>query len=369
MPTLIPYALTFRGGLRLGLRDVDPAKSGQMIPSDTLFAALTDCVRRSGADVNAWLAPFTASPPAPPFLLTSAFPFAGQVRFYPMPVNGFTVFRTDALEKRGKQLKHIRYISEGLLRRWLDGAFLNDWLFPEKPSDEPRTGAALQGGALWLAVDEIDLLPENMRLPSGRRHALRVLKVWEQDVVPHVTVDRVASASNIFQAGRVTFSEGCGLWFGAQAAQGDLSMLEHPLAILQDDGLGADRSTGSGAFTYEKRGALSLPDAQAGRLAYLLSRYHPRPEELPGALNAAGAAYRLAGVGGWVNSPDGPIMRRKRVQLVAEGSLVVLPHTPAGGLVDVRPTFTAQAGQLPHPVYRCGLALALSAPEMEAARE
>jgi CRISPR-associated protein Csm4 len=368
MNTLIPYTLTFRGGLRIGLRDVDATKISAVIPSDTLFAALVDCVRRSGDDVDAWLAPFCASPP---FLLTSAFPFAGQVRFYPMPVDLAAVFRLNALEQRAKQLKRIRYFSEGLLRRWLKGELLNDVLFPEKPFDEPRLAAALQGGAFWLTVDEIDLLPEALRRPSRKRHALIALQVWASDIVPHVIVDRVTSAANIFQTGRVIFTEGCGLWFGAQpaAAQSDLSILEKPLAMLQEDGLGADRSTGSGGFTFARQPALALPEARVGRLAYLLSRYHPRRDELPAALSAARSAFLLAGVGGWVNSPDGPAMRRKRVQMVTEGSLVQLPRLPAGDLVDVAPTYAAKAGQLKHKVYRYGLALGLDAPTMEVVDE
>lgn len=84
------------------------------LPSDTLFAALIDGWRRLGGDPAAWLAPFLGDPPDPPFALTSAFPFVGGVRFYPMPVDLRRLF---AQAEAGKRVKRIAYLSEGLLRR------------------------------------------------------------------------------------------------------------------------------------------------------------------------------------------------------------------------------------------------------------
>jgi len=82
---------------------------------------------------------------------------------------------------------------------------------------------------------------------------------------------------------------------------------------------------------------------------------------LPQALTAKDTAYDLVSVAGWLRSPDGPAQRRKRLILVAEGSLVRPPAFPAGDVTDVRPDYEGGPG-VPHPVYRYGLALALGWP-------
>jgi len=81
MPALTVYRLTFPGGLHIGTRGVTLEESGVDIPSDTLFAALVDACRRL-SDPAAFVEPFLQDAP---FLLSSAFPFVGEVRFFPMP--------------------------------------------------------------------------------------------------------------------------------------------------------------------------------------------------------------------------------------------------------------------------------------------
>ncbi len=369
MPSLTPYTLTFRGGLRVGTRGVNLEEAGLPLPSDTLFAALVDALRRAGGDVDVFLNAYAQDPP---FLLSSAFPYAGQVRFFPMPADPTRLFSPAFLAGNGgggapvslKAIKRIGFLSQRLLERALNGQRLDAFLFPAGETDEPRPdgGAALQGGELWLTVEEIEHLPADMRRPAGKRHALRALKVWSKDPVPRVTVDRVNQASAIYHSGRITFGADCGLWFGVSWRRADpaaADLLARALAVLEGDGLGGERSSGYGAFHAQAGQSFDLPDAAPGGLAYLLSRYHPRPQDVSG-LTSPGAAYRLTSVGGWLRSPDGPAQRRKRVHLLAEGSLVALPHLPAGDLADVTPDYDNPAGQLPHRVYRCGLALAAS---------
>ena len=368
MPALTPYYLTFHGGLRVGTRGVNLEEAGLPVPSDTLYSALVDAYRRSGCDPRDLLLPFLQSPPDPPFLLTSAFPFAGEVRFYPMPVDLIKVFSNQVLAKRGKAVKRIRFFSQKLLEIALSGQNLDEWLFPEAQSEEPRRGVALQEGALWLTVDEICQLPPPFQRTEGRRHALRVLNVWAEAKTPRVTIDRVTSASTIYHSGRITFAEQCGLWFGIswrKDTKEDHQTFEHSLAILEGDGLGGERSAGYGAFSAKPEQPFSLPDVQPGRLTYLLSRYHPATEELPAAMADPQAAYHLAAVGGWLRSPDGPSQRRKRVHLVTEGSLVALGADQFGDLADVTPTYANPDGDLPHRVYRFGLALAAGWPRKE----
>ncbi len=376
MPDLTCYHLEFPGGLHVGTGGADLEDSTHRVPADTLFAAWVDACLRLGIDPAALCAPFTADPPDPPFLLTSAFPRAGGLRFYPAPPGLGGLLSADALSKGGKKVRRIAYLSEGLLLRALKGECLDDYRFPADLNEEPKRGATLQGGALWFVLDELDLLPESFRLAAGKRHALPRHTVWADAPVPRVTVDRVNSASTIYHAGKVFFAEGCGLWFGVEwldparpisgASMTYREALARGLDALQADGLGGERSSGYGAFKAEGPKSLSLPgDARPGGLLYLLSRYHPRASELPAALTGPRAAYNLAVVGGWMRSPEGAAQRRKRLRLVAEGSLVCPPAFPAGDVPDVKPEYDNPAGQPGHPVYRCGLALGLAWPEQE----
>lgn len=371
MPQLIPYQLAFHSGLHLGTRGVNLEEAGLSLPADTLFAALLDVWRRAGGDAADLAAPFTAAPPDPPFLLTSAFPYAGEVRFYPLPLNLTALFSAETLRRRGKDIKRIRYLSEALFRKALAGEPLDADLFPADEAEEPQRGLALQDGSLWLSVEEATRLPGSLQRDPARRRALRYLNLWNVGRVPRVTVSRITSASTIFHAGRVTFAADCGLWFGVawrapeqRVGTGPLSFrqaFQQALALLQHEGLGGERTAGYGAFTFKEGEAFTLPDPAPGGLALLLSRYHPRPDELPQALTAQDTAYDLVGVAGWLRSPDGPAQRRKRLVMVAEGSLVRPPAFPAGDITDVRPDYEAGPG-LPHPVYRYGLALAVGWP-------
>jgi len=373
MPELTEYRLTFRSGYHLGTRGVNLEESGVVIPSDTLFAALVDAFARGGGDPEDLVALFPGADGGasgdPPFLLTSAFPFAGAVRFFPMPVPLQRFFTEEMLKERRKELKRVRFVSESLFRRMLEGETMDGWLFPESEQAEPATGVALQRGIFWLTVEEVAGLPKSMRRPSGRRHALRYVRVYAVQQTPRVAVDRVSSASDIFHTGRVSLAPYCGLWFGVAWRRPEVPVGEREvtvsqafgqaLALLQDDGLGGERSAGYGAFDCVETGAsIILSDPRPGGLALLLSRYRPRQAELPDALTGNGTSYALTSVAGWLRSWGAASQRRRRLWLVDVGGIVrTVGLGPWGDLVDVRPIYSSPAGELPHPVWRYGLAL------------
>lgn len=376
MAELTVYRLAFRSGFHIGAHGVNLEESAEHIPSDTLFSALMDAVLRLSGDGEAFAGPFARGDP--PFLLTSAFPFAGAVRFFPMPVPLDRWFAPETLRERSKELKRVRFVSEALFRWMLAGERMDDWLFPKEEEAEPTRGVALQGGAFWLTVEEAKGLPDQMqRDPETRKpialRALRHHSVLKAHQVPRVTLDRAISASNIFHAGRVSFSPGCGLWFGLQWRRNDSSLRDlflQALAVLADDGLGGERTVGYGGFTWAKEGPMTLPDPADGGLLWLLSRYHPRATELPAALTKS-PGYALTAVAGWLRTWQGAAQRRKRLWLVAEGSLVwAVGPGPWGDLTDVRPEYPNAGVRFPHPVWRYGFALgAAVAPVSSGPRE
>ncbi|MEJ5310509.1 MAG: type III-A CRISPR-associated RAMP protein Csm4 [Anaerolineae bacterium] len=369
MPELTVYRLTFAGGLHVGARGVDLAESSVSVPSDTLLAALLDAHCRAGGQIENWFIP-PAEPDASTrdcaYRITSAFPYAGEVYFFPMPVPAQVFFSNSLLQDRRKDVKRIRFVSEGILRKMLAGKLLDDWLFPKDEKAEPTTGVALQGGALWLTLAECERLPDVLRHDAKTNkpippRALRRHAVYAETTVPRVTVNRINSAANIFHAGRVTFAAGCGLWFGLSGQPP--ADLTRALQMLSEDGLGGERAAGYGVFSWSVAPQpLALPDPSPNGAALLLSRYHPRAGEIA-ALQRPGAAYELTAVAGWLRTWDGAAQRRRRLRLLREGSVVYLPGSgPWGDVVDVRPTYENPADDLPHPVWRAGLALAVGWP-------
>ncbi|MCG2787968.1 MAG: type III-A CRISPR-associated RAMP protein Csm4 [Anaerolineae bacterium] len=359
MPGLIPYHLSFPHGLHVGRGVESLDETLSYVPSDTLFAALLDTWNILGRDVKDLLAGENAEPA---FRVTSAFPFAGQVRFYPMPVDLRAVFSQTVLknEGAGKTIKKIRYLSEGLLQKALKSGKLDEYLF-EKENKKPGKGLGIQNGALWLTEEEIQALPNTIREPKDKKgnrspRALWVQKVWAMQTISRVTLDRISSTPNLFQAARTVFTDDCGLWFGAT---GQVEKLPTILPVLGENGLGGERTAGYGAFSYEEgKHCPDFPSPQPNERAYLLSRYHPRKEEVA-LLQADSTVYRLETVRGWLRTPDkAAVQRRKPVLMVAEGSL--LSGKPQGNAPDVKPEYDAKNGEkISHPIYRSGFAVFL----------
>lgn len=380
MTALSPFHLRPIGALHSGMHGDDPAGSADHIPSDTLFAALTTALRLGGGDVQAWSEAFCNDPP---WLLTSAFPRVGEVRFFPLPAHGVGLFGPESRQQRGKTLKRLAYFSEALWLRWLNGQILDTALFPDDEYTEPTAGVALQGGAFWLSGDEVRRLPDSFQaLAKERRYALRRRHVREIEQVPHVRVGRTNSAATLFHLGRTTFAPDCGLWFGVQWRDPDRPIgsltaraaFERALSILQDNGLGGERSVGYGGFQYQIGAPLDLPAPRPGAPAYLLSRYHPTPAEIQGGALAGpdtayqGIAYQITRVGGFLHSPDSPAQLRRSLRLLEAGSVIRWPtvaNGAPGDLTDARPQYPGQPTPFPHPVWRYGYAAAAGLPPGE----
>lgn len=312
-------------------------------PSDSLYAALTArlAVLKGAEAVEKWMQPFLNG--SPPFLLTSLFPYAGKIYLFPRP---FALQSTDEgqlpAKLRPKDLKKVQYVSEGLYRRLITGLSL---------ADEAGQAERLSGGKIWLLPEEKKLLPEN--LPEGQ--------IWKEEKRPRVTVGRILGNSNLFHVGGVHFAQECGLWFGVQWRTTD-SDIQNLFALLLNDlgdaGMGAERSSGYGRASFKVAGSLELPDPQ-GKMWTSLSRYLPRSEETAALLHPQ-AAYQIQVVSGWLDSPQKPAQRRRTVRMLAEGAVLgALPSSPYGAVVDVRPSYRTNKDPLGHPVYRCGLALAV----------
>lgn len=379
MLELTQYHLEAPGVFHFGVRGVEQEETGIYFPSDSLFSAIFSAWLAQGRAPEALTDHFPRQVLAndgtvqevyntmAPFLLTSLFPRANQLRFYPvLPLSW--LLSTGKLAElhqshRLKEVKKIKYISEGLFKQALAGHWLDDWVPTGKSPAPADQGAYLQDGALWLSRDEIPLLPTAMSQKPAKGDHLKALhraKVWHVDKAPRVTVDRITSASAIFHTGRLCFSPNCGFWFGVQWHTNDAELadgLHAALAILADDGLGAERNSGYGYFSVSDTTMLSLPAPRAGDFFVNLSRYSPKADEVPAVFEDERTAYNLTSVAGWLNSPVEPAQRRRRLWLFGEGSVLQQPEATGslGKLVDVRPVYPQ--AQFSHPVWRYGLAL------------
>ncbi|MCS7247271.1 MAG: type III-A CRISPR-associated RAMP protein Csm4 [Anaerolineales bacterium] len=358
MPKLSLYHLKFPHGLHVGRGGVESLEdSFEYVPSDTLFAALIDTWVYLGKDASELL-----PEKGPPIMkITSAFPYAGEVRFFPRPVDLRVLFSQSTLQREGggKRLKKIRYISEKLFLKAAAGEDLDAYLFPEDEFEDPKEGNCLQGGVFWLLKEEEKSLPAAWQMPESARWTLRRRSIYSSQTIPRVTVDRINAAPNLFQSERIVFNEGCGLWFGVENPIPDFPSL---LTALGECGLGGERTAGYGHFLWTQKDSLSLPESSD--FAYLLSRWHPTADEIE-FLGQKYSAYKLVSVGGWLRSSQ-PVaaQRRKQVWMIAEGSLI--EGCPRGDAVDVAPEYEDQDKpgiywrNLPHPVYRAGFAVAVA---------
>lgn len=337
-------------GFHFGVHGLGEEETAIAFPSDSLFAALAARLAEiEGPEaVERFAAPFLEGDP--PWALTSTFPFAGKVRFFPPPLSrlhaeeGPPAATAAPSEAPHKVLKKVRFVSEAIFRRLIAGTPLKE-IYP--------SAHKLQSRSLLLDSNEAALLPPGLADERER--------IWEVERRPRVTVERATDRASIFHSGRVSFADGCGLWFGVHRAPADGDSREQPAALLEElaaAGLGGNRSAGFGAARIAPAAELDLPDA-AGRPWVSLSRYLPREDEIM-ALVDPRAAYTLHSVGGWLESPARRGLRRLAVNLLGEGSVFgPLPRLIPGRIADVRPRFPTDPDPLGHAVYRSGLAVAV----------
>lgn len=326
------FDLELRGPLHLGeFVGINRESALDWIPSDSLLAAIATAWSRqlSPREVEARLdacRPVNGSS----LQLTSAFPRAGDVRFFPALVHWPTC---SGLSGSGKAAKRIRWMSYGVWEALAQG------LAPE--------GRFIQGNTVWLTDAEWKRCGALAQFDAQGDPGF-----WSPQVVPHATIDRLSGAANLFHTGRVIYADGCGLWFGVR---GRSDWAAEALAMLEGSGLGGLRSTGHGAFSVTRRDNLDLPPATTSRM-WLLSRWAPASDEEFASLRQAGSAYRLVTVGGWCVDETGRHWRRRATRLIAEGA--ILASAVRGTLIDVTPA------TMERKIYRSGLAFGVSAGQL-----
>ena len=310
----ITYYLNFRSPLHLGRRSFELEETEISIPADTLFSAICQMWRTfyGEAGLTDFLDQYQKSEP---FLLTSAFPFAGDIRFFPKPLIDLNISADDALKK----IKRVHYLSEKRFRQFVNGETMT-----------LDANHLINSGQLWIHDED--------KPPCT---------VWKIDKRPRVTLDRQSSASEIWHLGNVKFREGYGLWFGAKFDTDETqTQIETILRVLGDTGVGGERSAGFGLFDFRSQPIELGPERDASRFV-TLSPVCPRDvSQLNTLIQGDDVGYALEERSGWIGSSEGSGLRRQQVWLFTEGSVLSGNGTRVGRLVDVQPE------GCPHPVWR-----------------
>jgi CRISPR-associated protein Csm4 len=347
-----------RGAFHLGERGVGAEETTELAHADTLFSALCWAWRLlyGEASLTQELLPAFGNG-SPPFLLSSALPYAGSIRFWPRPA--WLPWKMSDEER--SVLRRVRYVSTAILCQLVAA---------QRPPGDPTL---IQDGQLWLSTDELNqLLPTGLdpkrvtafmqrkaalreyERPAQAEYAPSATRLWEIAEAPHVTLDRASSASEIFHVGDVRFAEGCGPCVLVRFLADEAAWRPRLLAafrVMGDEGLGGKRSIGRGQFDLVEEN-ISIPEGDGDR-AVLLSLLNPTKDETPRLLpDEPWVAYSLITRRGWVYSDQARNLWRKRVTMLAEGSVVARPteERPPGRLVTV----LEKDGKIPHDVYRYG---------------
>jgi len=356
------FHLKARSSFHFGERGVGIEVSADHAPSDTIFGALCNVVRTtlSLGTLEELLERFRIH--QPPFLLSSGFPYVmldnKPLRFYPAPVSLARLSGEDLDEKRlirfrELKVRSIRWISEALYLRWLQGEL---------------TAKVLVDEAARLPHNHILVTNENGGNEKGRlevqyHQPSDQLRLWAIGEAPRVAIDRLTNASSVYQVGKLTFVPEGGLWCACNCREWNSTQLHELWSWMGHVGLGGERSSGCGQFdVLDAVKSPEFPDPSTTPYFVTLSHYHPQISEY--AVLGDHSAFSLLQRRGWMDSPDSRSLRRRTVRMIAAGSLLhsLSDVSVYGDLIDVTPSeFRRQGG---HTVWRYGYALALGAYSM-----
>jgi len=311
--------LRFTAPLHIAARGVGYERVGWIVNSDTLCSAILTVWSYLDAGAAREYAQ------APPFRLSSAFPYLGKTEFYPKPLGAGAVDCPPGLEKKYGQ---VRFIAGEVFEKLLQGESV-----PFAP------GQTRQNGRFWFGTPQAgDDEPILTEIETGR-----------------VVIDRVTQQGMNYYVSQLHFAEDAGLFFWVRFPRPEVrGEFFQVLRLLGEEGLGLDRNCGKGQFSLDEERVVDaeLPGPGAAQRFLTLSLYHPRREEINAGITRA-SAYDLVQREGYIS---GYPYRRRSLTMFSEGS--VFSGDPGKDYGDCRevlnPDFPQSA--ITYPVYRYGYA-------------
>ena len=335
-------------GLIVKLRPAGPWRSGPdsgarnrvdpIYHSDSLYAAATAAMSTLGMR-EAWLDATARKLDGPDVRFSSCFPFLGKTAFIVPPRS---IWPPPASVSAART-------------RWKSARFI----------PLPLVAALLGGQPLHEGQWSVDGASECL-LPAGQSGPFRANVRWS------AAVDRLTGNSERHSTGCIEFRRDAGLWaivsFSDGAAHARWSEpVRGALRLLADSGFGGERSRGWGRSAQPEFTEGTLPDLVLGESPaqeppeqdpvltehWLLSLFTPGPDD---AVDWKRGNYTVIARGGRIDSPAGFGERKKQLQMVTEGSVLVAGDRIRGSAPDVAPDGFA------HPVFRAGFALSIPLP-------
>ena len=328
------YKLHFTSPLHIADRHEDESISLKTIQSDTIYAALTSCLAKTGVaipkdgDIG--------------FTVSSLFPYyqrkndENPVYFLPMP-----------LQARLSELKDVSMAKKVKKIQWVDadlyGKLLSGETFFER-SEEYYPDIQESYLTRQLLHEDADGSKEFVKSEVSQRVTLNC-RTGEEDAKPYY-VDKII------------FKYESGLYF---LASGETDMLEKALSILSKEGIGTDRNVGFGFFDYSvDTMTIEIPSGADHQVS--LSMLIPETSSQLGDLLASdNVAYEFVRRGGWITSPPFNTIRKNAIYAFLPGSVFCMnPNQSSsviGRIVDLKP----EIGELTpnHPIWRNGKAIML----------
>ncbi len=322
------YKLHFTSPLHLSDARDDYGVSLRTIASDTIYAALISCLAKMGEVVpdNGDLG----------CTISSLFPFyqkdkdTDAVLFFPKPLKQTLPTSERAIEER-KKVKKVA---------WLDAQTFSRVLKGEHLFDDDVAIDNIQGEYLTDKKIDKDFIVSQ--------------------VFPRVMVSRNGCEDAVpFYMDRIMFKDYSGLYF---IAEGDTTLLEKAMSLLQYEGIGTDRNVGNGYFEYESfSDDIEIPDNTD--FAISLSSFIPDSnEQLQEMLSSDEVAYDFQRRGGWITTPPHNTLRKNVIYAFTAGSVFKIQSkgVQCRGRVDIdlKPEISWD-NKLVHPIWRCGRSLFL----------
>jgi CRISPR-associated protein Csm4 len=329
---LIAYRLACKSPFHLGTgRRGDLADLDLLPRSDTLASAIISVWRHVISEASA--TDVTRIAADPPFAISSALPtvMVGDAWRTLLFVPAGTFDRVAGLPSDiRKELKRIRFADSDAL-----GALLNGRL----PNTAAQCGEALISGNF-----EGDLWHKQSRL-----------RMQVDRFNDHPIEGMLYEFGSVQLAAQVRLS--IAIDFIDESSRG---AVEAALALLGDEGIGGDRSSGYGGFEIEEvRENFAQDFADLGDGARLsLSLLCPARDEIEAGLLDAPAEYTIASRGGWTTSPGAAAMRRRPVNMLVEGSII----RDLGRRIYGASPMVLEGGDgagTAHPVFRPGCAVTI----------
>jgi CRISPR-associated protein Csm4 len=321
------YKLRFTTPLHLGNERADYGTSLQTIHSDTMHAAIISSLAKVGVKIPKE-GDFG-------FSLSSLFPYTndGDKDVYFLPKLKSQNIPSSKFQNIAKKIKKVE---------WLDIHYYNRQINGEKLFDEEFNPINLYGK--YLSEHKID----NNFIVKEVTPRVKVSRDWSEDAEP-------------FYMERIYFKDFSGLYL---IADGDTSVLDIALEILQNEGIGTDRTIGNGFFEYSKDVLeLELPESDC---VMNLSLFIPEnQEQIDVMINKEGekVAYDFQKRGGWITDAGLNTFRKNTVYMFSEASVFandssVYSMKIKGKIVDLKPQLDyGHIGVKEHPIWRNGKSL------------